>query len=162
MNHDALDRIVSQWKKERPDLDPSPMNVVGRVFQLSKILEQRLEEVFKKHGLASWSFDVLVALRRVGPPYRQNPTELFNSLLLSSGAMTNRIDRLEEAGLVKRVPDPEDRRGVLVELTPKGIALIDEVMPEHLENEQKALDGLSASERKALADLMRKLIVSLT
>jgi DNA-binding MarR family transcriptional regulator len=108
-----------------------------------------------------WAFDVLVALRRSGAPFRSSPTALFNSLLLSSGAMTNRIDRLEESGLVKRVPDPEDRRGVLVELTKKGVDLIDSIMPEHLQNEERALEKLSASERKQLADLLRKLIVSL-
>lgn len=158
---DAVDHVLAQWRKERPDLDPSPMAVIGRVFQLSKLLEQRVETVLRKHKLGLWTFDVLVALRRSGAPYRQSPTSLFSSLLLSSGAMTHRIDRLESAGLVRRVPDPNDRRGVLVELTRRGIDLIDSVMPEHLENEEQALSGLSASDRKALADLLRKLIVSL-
>jgi len=158
---DDLDRIMAQWRKERPDLDPAPMGVVGRVFQLSKVLEQRLERVFKKHNLSTWAFDVLVALRRAGPPYKQSPTALFSSLLLSSGAMTNRIDRLEQAGLVSRVADPDDRRGILVQLTGKGVKVVDEIMPEHLENEEHILSGLSAMQRKSLAELLRHLIVSL-
>ncbi|HYG74400.1 MAG TPA: MarR family transcriptional regulator [Planctomycetota bacterium] len=161
MKEDDLDRIMAQWRKERPDLNPAPMGVIGRVFQLSKLLEQRLEKVFKKHKLATWAFDVLVALRRAGPPYRQSPTALFSSLLLSSGAMTNRIDRLEQSGLVTRVPDPQDRRGVLVQLTPKGIKLVDSIMPEHLLNEEDMLRGLSAAERKQIGELLRKLILSL-
>ncbi|HYF51502.1 MAG TPA: MarR family transcriptional regulator [Planctomycetota bacterium] len=158
---DHVDKIIAQWRKERPDLDPSPMAVFARVFHLSRMLEQRLEKVFRKHGLSNWAFDVLVALRRAGPPYRQSPTELFSSLLLSSGAMTNRIDRLEQSGLVKRVPDPHDRRSVLVQLTPKGVKLIDAVMPEHLANESAILRKLSTAERKQLTDLLRQLIVSL-
>ena len=159
---DHLDHIIAQWRKERPDLDATPMGVFGRVFYLSRTLEQRLEKVFKKHDLSTWAFDVLVALRRAGEPYRQSPTSLFNSLLLSSGAMTNRIDRLEQAGLVKRVADPDDRRGVLVQLTPKGMKLIDSVMPEHLENEDFILRNLPPADRKQLTDLLRKLILSLS
>jgi len=158
---DHVDHLIAQWRKERPDLDATPMGVFARVFHLSRVLEQRLEKVFKKHGLSNWAFDVLVALRRAGPPFRQTPTELFNSLLLSSGAMTNRIDRLEQAGLVKRVPDPADRRGVLVQLTPKGVKLIDAVMPEHLENETSILRNLPPAERRQLTDLLRRLILSL-
>jgi len=159
---DHLDHIITQWRKERPDLDPAPMGVFGRVFYLSRVLEQRLEKVFKKYDLSTWAFDVLVALRRGGEPFRQSPTSLFSSLLLSSGAMTNRIDRLEQAGLVKRVPDPDDRRGVLVQLTPKGMKLIDSVMPEHLENEDFILRNLPPADRKQLTDLLRKLILSLS
>jgi DNA-binding MarR family transcriptional regulator len=157
---DRLDTIIEAWKRERPELDPSPMGIVGRVFQLSKMLEQRLDEVFAEHQIGTWAFDVLAALRRSGAPYRQSPTALFSQLLLSSGAMTNRIDRLENLGLVERVADPNDRRSVLVQLTKKGIDLVDSIMPEHLANEEKILDGLSLAERKQLAGLLRKLILS--
>lgn len=159
---DRLDAIMEAWKRERPELDPAPMGIVGRVFQLSKMLEQRLDSVFEKYGLGTWAFDVLAALRRSGEPFRQSPTALFSQLLLSSGAMTNRIDRLEKAELVERVPDPNDRRGVLVQLTRKGIDLIDSIMPEHLENEETILSELSSAERKQLANLLRKLILSQT
>lgn len=159
---DRLDQIMEDWKRERPDLDPAPMGIFGRVFQLSKMLEQRLDAVFEKHGLGTWAFDVLAALRRSGAPYRQSPTALFSQLLLSSGAMTNRIDRLEQSGLVERVPEPNDRRGVQVQLTAKGIELIDSIMPEHLQNEETILGELSAAERKQLAGLLRKLILSQT
>ena len=157
---DRLDSIMAAWKRERPELDPSPMGIIGRVFQLSKVLEQRLDDVFAKHGIGTWAFDVLAALRRSGEPYRQSPTALFSQLLLSSGAMTNRIDRLENAGLVERVADPNDRRGVLVQLTTTGIELVNSIMPEHLQNEEKILSGLTAAERKQLAGLLRKLILA--
>jgi DNA-binding MarR family transcriptional regulator len=157
---DHVDSVVAAWKRERPELDPSPMGIFGRVFQLSKMLEQRLDAVFEKHGIGTWGFDVLAALRRSGAPYRQSPTALFSQLLLSSGAMTNRIDRLAAAGLVERVPDENDRRGILVQLTPKGLDLVDSIMPEHLANEQAILSPLSAAERKQLAGLLRKLILS--
>lgn len=157
---DHLDRVMEAWKRERPDLDPSPMGIIGRVFQLSKLLESRLDEIFAKHEIGTWGFDVLVALRRNGAPYRLSPTALYSQLLLSSGAMTNRIDRLEAAGLVERVPDVNDRRGMLVQLTRRGISLLDSIMPEHLENEERVLSGLSASEQKSLAALLRKLILA--
>src|ERR1700759_104045 len=156
---DRLDTVMEAWKRERPELDPAPMGIVGRVFQLNKMLEHRLDTVFEKHGIGTWAFDVLAALRRSGAPYRQSPTALFSQLLLSSGAMTNRIDRLEKMELVARVPDPNDRRGVIVELTAKGKELIDSIMPEHLENEETILGELSAAERKQLAGLLRKLIL---
>jgi DNA-binding MarR family transcriptional regulator len=160
MEQDALDRIIAQWKAERPDTDPSPMGIFGRVFQLAKLFEQRLDSVFEAHGIGTWAFDVLAALRRSGAPYRQSPTALFNQLLLSSGAMTNRIDRLERAGLVARIADPDDRRGILVQLTPQGRKLVDAILPEHLANEESALAALSPAERRQLAALLRKLILS--
>jgi DNA-binding MarR family transcriptional regulator len=159
MSRDYVDIILEQWSRERPDLDASPMGVIGRISRVSRVLERRIEQVWASYDLSRGGFDVLAALRRSGPPYRLSPTELYNSLLISSGAMTNRVDRLEERKLVSRVPDPTDRRGVLVALTPKGKQLIDKATQAHLENEQGLLKHLSASERKQLAVLLRKLLI---
>jgi DNA-binding MarR family transcriptional regulator len=161
MNGDYLDTILAQWAAERPDLDASPMGVIGRISRLSRVLEFSIEQVFASYDLSRGGFDVLAALRRSGPPYRLSPTELYNSLLISSGAMTNRVDRLEERKLVVRVPDPNDRRGVLVALTGKGRKLVDNVTDAHLENEQRLLVHLSPTERKQLAHLLRKLLMNL-
>jgi DNA-binding MarR family transcriptional regulator len=161
MNGDYLDTILEQWAAERPDLDASPMGVIGRISRLSRVLEFSIEQVFASYNLTRGGFDVLAALRRSGPPYRLSPTELYNSLLISSGAMTNRVDRLEARKLVVRVPDPSDRRGVLVALTSKGKRLVDSVTEAHLENEQRLLIHLSPTERKQLAQLLRKLLINL-
>jgi DNA-binding MarR family transcriptional regulator len=161
MNSDYLDTILEQWAAERPDLDASPMGVIGRISRLSRVLEFSIEQVFASYNLTRGGFDVLAALRRSGPPYRLSPTELYNSLLISSGAMTNRVDRLEARKLVVRVPDPSDRRGVLVALTSKGKRLVDSVTEAHLENEQRLLVHLSPTERKQLAQLLRKLLINL-
>jgi DNA-binding MarR family transcriptional regulator len=159
MDRDYLDVILEQWSRERPDLDASPMGVIGRISRVSRVLERRIEQVWASYGLSRGGFDVLAALRRSGPPYRLSPTELYNSLLISSGAMTNRVDRLEERKLVSRIPDPTDRRGVLVALTPKGKQLIDKATQAHLENEQSLLKHLPANDRKQLATLLRKLLI---
>ncbi len=125
---DAIDRLICQWKQETPDLDPRPMGLIGRVLRLSLLLQARVEEVLKPLGLSLWQFDVLVTLRRNGKPYRMSPTQLMHDVMLSSGAMTNRIDRLEKMGLVRRLPDPDDRRGVLIELTKQGKSLAEKAV----------------------------------
>jgi DNA-binding MarR family transcriptional regulator len=156
---DAIDRIAINGRvRERPELDVSPIDVIGRISRLSRLLEKSIEETFASFGLGRGGFDVLAALRRAGEPYRLSPTELYNSLLISSGAMTNRIDRLEQIGLVERTPDPGDRRGVSVGLTPKGKKLIDVAAERHYANERKLLRGLSADERDTLSQLLRKLL----
>lgn len=160
MDRDYVDIILEQWSRERPDLDASPMGVIGRISRVSRVLEREIEQVWASYGLSRGGFDVLAALRRSGPPYRLSPTELYNSLLISSGAMTNRVDRLEERKLVSRIPDPMDRRGVLVALTPKGKQLIDKVTAAHLENEQVLLQPLTQREREQIAALLRKLLVN--
>ena len=160
MNRDYVDTILDQWATERPDLDVSPMGVIGRISRVSRVLERRIEQVFATYGLSRGGFDVLAALRRSGAPYQLSPTDLYNSLLISSGAMTNRVDRLEERKLVSRVPDPTDRRGVLVALTPKGRRLIDKVIEAHLNNEHRLLEHLTSAEGKELAFLLRKLLIS--
>jgi DNA-binding MarR family transcriptional regulator len=161
MHGDYLDTILAQWTAERPDLDVSPMGVIGRISRLSRVLESNIDQVFASYNLTRGGFDVLAALRRSGSPFRLSPTELYNSLLISSGAMTNRVDRLEERKLVVRVPDPSDRRGVLVALTSKGRRLVDSVIETHLENEQRLLGHLNTLERQDLAQLLKKLLVNL-
>lgn len=158
IRRDHVDHILEQWARERPDLDLSPMAVIARMSRLSRILERRIAEVLARYGLNESQFGVLTALRRAGPPFCLSPTALYNSLLISSGAMTNRLDRLTAMGLVRRIPDPRDRRSILVALTPKGLKLIDEVIEAHLQNEQRLLAGLSPSERRTLAGLLRKLL----
>lgn len=157
---DEIDRIVAQWARVRPDLDPSPAHTLQRIVRADVLLTIGFGELFGRYGLTYGEWAVVAALRRAGPPYRMNPTTLFNSLILSSGAMTNRLDRLEAVGLVQRLPDPNDRRGRLVALTTRGRELVDEAVIEHLASEERLLAGLSASERTRLGDLLRKLLLS--
>jgi DNA-binding MarR family transcriptional regulator len=158
---DGVDLIVEQWRRERPDLDSSPIGVVGRISRLARELEQRLEPVYREHGLESGWHDVLATLRRTGPPYRLRPTEFTGALMLTSSGTTKRLDRLEQAGLITRAPDPADRRGTLITLTPKGLELIDNVTEAHLDNERQLLASLSDAEQSRLADLLRKLQLGL-
>jgi DNA-binding MarR family transcriptional regulator len=158
---DGVDLILEQWRRERPDLDPSPIGVIGRISRLARELEQRLEVVYREHGLEPGWHDVLATLRRSGPPYRLRPSEFTGALMLTSSGTTKRLDRLEQAGLIKRDPDPDDRRGTLISLTPKGRALIDTVTKAHLANERRLLSALSESEQRRLADLLRKLRLGL-
>ena len=160
-NEDHVSIILAQWAAERPDLDASPMGIVGRVSRLSLVVDKELEPVFAQFGLNHWSFDMLATLRRAGAPYRLSPTELFRSMMVTSGTMTNRIDRLTEKGLVRRVPDPEDRRGILVELTEQGCTLVDAALTSHVANEARLLQPLSTEERYTLAVLLRKWLSSL-
>ena len=161
VHEDDVDRILRQWAEQRPDLDASPMGVFGRLSRANRLLGWSLEENFERFGLRGGGFDVLAALRRVGEPYSLTPTELFRSMMLSSAAMTNRIDRLEGRGLVRRSPDPDDRRGVLITLTDEGLALVEEAVRAHVENEKKLLEALDPGERDQLADLLRKLLASM-
>jgi DNA-binding MarR family transcriptional regulator len=158
---DRIDQILAQWKRERPDLDTRAMGLVGRIQRSAAALRPRLDETHALSGLGGESFDVLASLRRSGAPYQLSPTQLFREMMLTSGAMTNRIDRLEEAGLVSRRPDLKDRRGTLVRLTQKGKALIDAATTNHAANEDRLLSGLSAREQVQLAELLRKLLLSL-
>ena len=160
MTRDQVDRILEQWARERPDVDISAIALVGRLRRVARHFELGSEAVHATFGLAGGAFNVLAALRRSGPPYRLSPTELFRALMLSSGAMTNRIDRLEQAGLVARGPDPDDRRGVLVSLTPKGRELIDAAIVAHAENGRRLLGSLTRTEQQVLAGLLRKLLLS--
>ena len=158
---DRIDEILLQWKRERPDLDTRAMGLVGRIQRAAGALRPRLDETHEESGLQGESFDVLASLRRSGAPYQLSPTQLYREMMLTSGAMTNRIDRLEEAGLVSRRPDPNDRRGTLVRLTRKGRALIDDATTRHVANEGRLVSALSISEQQQLSDLLRKLLLAL-
>jgi DNA-binding MarR family transcriptional regulator len=160
MKQDHVDFIQAQWAKEKPELDTSPMGVIGRISRISRYLDNMLQRNYSRFGLNGGEFDVLATLRRSGPPYQLIPTQLFNSLMLSSGAMTNRLDRLEEAGLIKRSPNPEDRRGILVTLTEQGLELMDKAYPAHIANEQQILTALTTAEQEELAHLLRTLLLS--
>jgi DNA-binding MarR family transcriptional regulator len=160
MKHgDHVDHLVAQWQTELPELDVSPMHVIARISRLSRILERQIEGVYEPYGLNQAQFGVLAALRRAGPPYCLSPTDLYNSLLISSGAMTNRLERLTSAGYVRRVPDPGDGRSLLVALTPKGKRLIDKLLELHYENESALLASLDPRDRKALTKILRQLLI---
>jgi DNA-binding MarR family transcriptional regulator len=158
---DGVDLILEQWRRERPELDASPIGVIGRVSRLARELEQRLEPVYRAHGLEAGWYDVLATLRRAGPPYRLRPSEFTSALMLTSSGTTKRLDRLEQAGLITRGPDPEDRRGTLISLTAAGRELVDSVAEAHLENERGLLGALTDAEQRRLADLLRKLQLGL-
>lgn len=160
-SEDEVDRILAQWRKERPDLDPSPMGVFGRLARISIARQSLLTKFMAKYDLSPAGFDVLANLRRSGPPHRKTPSELATSSLLSSGGVTFRLDRLEAAGLIRRVPSPNDRRVMYAELTPEGLARIDELMKSHLEREHELLADFSDEERNTLARLLSKLEASL-
>lgn len=160
MNADPVDAILAQWQRERPDLDASPMGVIGRMARLSKHLDRSIQETVSEFELNLGEFDVLATLRRSGHPYQLSPTDLFNALMVSSGTMTHRIDRLERAELVKRIADPSDRRGTLIMLTDKGLCLIEQAVEAHVVNAHHILSILKESERKVLAQLLRKLLIS--
>jgi DNA-binding MarR family transcriptional regulator len=158
---DGVDEILDQWARERPDLDLSPLAVIGRISRLARELERRLEVVYREQGLEGDWYDVLATLRRAGPPYTLRPSELTQTLMLTSSGTTKRLDRLERAGLIARTPDPHDRRGVLITLTDAGHALHDRAIDAHLANEHRLLAGLSDAERDQLATLLRRLQLSL-
>jgi DNA-binding MarR family transcriptional regulator len=154
---DGVDAIIEQWRRERPELDPSPIGVIGRISRLARELEQRLEPVYREHGLEPGWHDVLATLRRTGPPFRVRVTDFSGALMLSSSGTTKRLDRLEQAGLIAREPDPNDRRGTLIALTDAGRELIDSVTEAHLANERRLLAALTDDEQRRLADLLRAL-----
>jgi DNA-binding MarR family transcriptional regulator len=158
---DEVDDLVTAWQAERPDLDVQPLQVLSRVSRLARHLDRARRAAFADHGLEPWEFDVLAALRRQGTPYELSPGALLRTTLVTSGTMTNRVDRLEEAGLVRRRPDPQDKRGVLVTLTAAGAAQVDAALADLLEAEQALLAGLPESSRHTLADLLRILLAPL-
>ena len=161
MSKDHVDSIIEQWGRERPDVDVSGMALVGRVARLTQTLRPLLDEVFARHGLESWEFDVLATLRRSGAPYRLSAGELVESMMITSGTMTNRINRLEERGLIERVKDPTDGRVVLVALTEQGFELVDAALVDHAANELHLTGVLSKPDREQLDRLLRRLQVAL-
>lgn len=155
---DEVDRIVAAWRRERPDLDVAPLAVLSRVSRLARHLDLARRSAFERHDLELWEFDVLAALRRAGDPYQLSPGALVTQTLVTSGTMTNRIDRLAARGLVERRPAPGDRRGVLVRLTPVGRERVDAALEDLLRVEDGLLADLPAHDRAALADLLRTLV----
>ncbi|AQZ50074.1 MarR family winged helix-turn-helix transcriptional regulator [Martelella mediterranea] len=153
---DHVDSILAEWQAERPDLDAMPMGVMGRLKRLQVHLARNLETVFAHYGLNAASFDVLATLRRSGPPYALSPSALMDRTMVTSGTMTNRLDRLEAAGFIARRRNPEDGRGFSVALTDKGFSLIDEAVTAHVENQQKLIAALDPAERAALDTLLAR------
>jgi DNA-binding MarR family transcriptional regulator len=152
--------VLEQWARVRADLDVSPLAVVARLGRSAAFVDAAVNARLADFGLTRESWDVLASLRRLGPPFQLSPTTLYVGLMRSSGAMTNRLSQLESAGLVRRLPDPTDGRGLLVELTAEGLALVDRVAPEHLANERRVLAALSAADQQQLVRLLRKLLRS--
>ena len=160
VNKDIIDELQSDWNKQRPDLDPESMGVVLRIQTLAKILGDQAAEKLQEFDLQWWQYDVLSALRRQGEPFIMAATELADSAMLTSGAMTNRIDRLEEDQLVRRVKDGNDLRRVLVQLTKKGLQLIEGATEARFESATDALDGLSRHQRESLSNLLRQVLTT--
>jgi DNA-binding MarR family transcriptional regulator len=158
---DHVDRILAEWRRERPDLNTAPMGLFGRLHRAAQLSHAALGRQLVRRDLRPGWFDLLAALRRAGRPYELNPTQLMRATMLSSGGTTKRLDRLAEAGLVERRLDPSDRRGVLVRLTPKGKAIIDKAVEAHVANEERLLRSLGPADRRALDDLLRRLLADL-
>lgn len=158
---DHVESILEAWRVQRPDLDVTPVGVFGRITRIERHKEQALRAVHRAHGIDGGEYDVLAALRRAGTPHRLTPTDLYQSMLVTSATMTARLDRLERRNLIRRQPAPDDRRSVLVELTPEGRALIDQAAAELVAAEAALLDALAPRERTALSDLLARLAASL-
>ncbi|GGF28274.1 MarR family winged helix-turn-helix transcriptional regulator [Subtercola lobariae] len=154
---DSVDQIVDAWERERPDLDFAPLQVLSRVWRLSRHLDRARRNSFSTSDLDSWEFDVLSALRRAGAPYQLSPKTLLEQTLVSSGTMTNRIDRLVARGLVERRTDPHDGRGILVTMTADGVARTDAAISELVTSEAALLSSLTKPDQERLAVLLRKL-----
>ena len=162
MKHeDEVDRIIADWSSARPDLDLAPLAIFSRLWRVTKHLDRARSHAFERSGLTSWEFDVLAVLRRGGEPFRQSPKVLVQQTMVSSGTMTNRIDRLVERGLVIRLTDPNDGRGVLVEMTPNGLTLVDAAMTRLSDAEERMLGGMPRAERERLQVLLRRLASSI-
>lgn len=157
---DHVDRILAQWATERPDLDVGPMGLFGRLKRLTDHLQAEIDAVYRKHGLSFAAFDVLATLRRSGPPYALSPTDLINWTMVTSGTMTNRIDRLQTQGLIERRPNPDDGRSTVVALTETGFALIDTVINEHVANQHRLIAQLPEDLRAGFEDGLRSWLAS--
>lgn len=158
---DSISILIDEWTRERPDLDPAPLAIFGRIWRTSASLSTRISEWLAPLGLNFESFSLIVTLRRSGAPYQLNPTALYRESLISSGAITNRIDRVEALGLVKRFPDPQDRRGTIVRLTRKGRVLADRAIELHFRKLAECLSEITPTEHEALEALLSKLLRSI-
>ena len=155
---DEVDELVEAWARERDDLDLAGMAVFSRISRLARHLDLARREAFSAHAIESWEFDVLAALRRAGAPYELSPGRLLRETLVTSGTMTNRVDRLTARGFVERSPDPDDRRGVIVRLTAEGKTAVDGAFEALLQAEARLLTDLPTKERRQLAALLRTLL----
>lgn len=155
---DAIDRVVDQWLKEKPDLDTQPMAIMGRLMRIAKHMETRVAELHKRYDLKMGEFDVLATLRRSGAPYCLTPSALIESMMLTSGAMTNRLDKLEKKGLISREHSKEDRRSVTVALTSVGLQLIDNLIVEHVEVQRDFIRGLGDEEKMQVNKALKVLL----
>jgi DNA-binding MarR family transcriptional regulator len=155
---DAVDKILAQWNRERPDLDVGPMGLLGRLGRLRRHISREIEAEFARHGLNASSFDVLATLRRSGAPYRLSPSELLETMMITSGTMTNRIDQLEKAGLVERLDNPDDRRGVIIALTDRGFEVVEKAVTGHVANQHRLVAVLTEDERNQLGALVAKFL----
>ena len=155
---DEVDRLVAAWARERPDLDVQPLEILSRVTRLARHLDRARRIAFETHVLEVWEFDVLAALRRAGRPYVLSPGQLLAQTMVTSGTMTNRVDRLEVRGVVQRLPDPADRRGVHVRLTPRGKERVDAALADLLARERELLSSLTARQQQSLSGLLRQLV----
>ena len=160
MTMDAVDKILDQWRQARPDLDVSAMGPIGRLSRVFHYNARRMGETFARHGLNAAGFDVLATLRRAGPPHALSPGELMNTMMITSGTMTNRIDQLAKQGFVTRTTDPKDARRAVVKLKKKGFDLIDAAVAEHVETQKALLAALSSEEITALDGALRKLMAA--
>ncbi|WP_298322207.1 MarR family transcriptional regulator [Haloactinopolyspora sp.] len=158
---DSVDVYLQQWRTQRPDIDPSPMGIIGRISRAQLFLGRELQKNFAAHGLQSYEFDILATLRRSGPPFRLTAGDLVKTSMVTSGAITHRIDRLAAKELVTRETDPANRRSVLITLTDQGRRLVDDVVVHHVDREMQLLSGLDEDEREQLAALLRKLLLGL-
>lgn len=158
---DSVDWILDQWRRERPDLTLLPMGLIGRLKRCTLLIQRRVDEVFSRYGITTWEFDVLATLRRAGAPYCLAPTALFSALMVTSGTMTHRLQRLEAAGLVRRLANPDDARSLLVQLTDQGFALIDQAVGVHVNNEQDILSVLPPPLVAELDDILSRLLTGL-
>ncbi|ANM02474.1 MarR family transcriptional regulator protein [Rhizobium phaseoli] len=155
---DHVDRILAQWRRERPDLDVEPMGILGRLKRLGTHLGREVETVLMQYGLSTSAFDVLATLRRSGAPHRLSPGELLEMTMVSSGTMTNRIDQLEKAGFVERIVNPDDRRSVLIALTDKGFTTVEEAVGAHVANQHRLTRNLTTEDKAAFDRLLKKLL----
>lgn len=158
---DHVDRLMGQWTRELPDLDTSPMAILGRIYRLSHLVRPGIEATFAAFDLDRGAFDVIATLRRAGPPYRLTPTALYTSLMISSGGLSHRLDRLERAGLITRERSPEDGRSILVGLTEEGRRRAEAAFRADMANEAALLAGMDAERRDALAALLRELTLAI-
>ncbi|WP_234495824.1 MarR family winged helix-turn-helix transcriptional regulator [Vibrio maritimus] len=152
---DAIDRVVEQWAKQKPELDTDPMAMMGRLMRIAKYMETKVADLHKKYDLKLGEFDVLATLRRSGKPYRLTPSELIDTMMLTSGAMTNRLDKLETKGLILREHSKEDRRSVTVQLTKDGFILIDKLIEEHADVQKSLVKSMTSAQKKQANQLLK-------